>query len=111
MKKISSLLFLSVVTSCGLAPAAWAQNPSYVTESVTAIGTGWNGEGIYITLAAGSNGCSSGQVYFLPLTAAQYKETVALAIAARVNGNALTVFYSGCANNNTAGQLVSVTIN
>ena len=79
-----------------IAPTAYAE--SQTTGHLVRIGTGWGGEGLYLTLDQPTTpACSSGML-FMPTTAAQYKETYAMALEALSLGLAITVYYTPTCN-------------
>jgi hypothetical protein len=63
---------------------------SWVT--ITAISTGWAGEGIYFTVTPVLTPACNGRL-FMPIAATQYKENLALAMLAISQGLTVTVSY------------------
>jgi hypothetical protein len=107
------LLMVSALAWLCLASVADATTVT-VTGDITRIGTGVGGEGLYVTIGGLTSGdapfCSAGFL-FMPTTAAQYKDTVAIVIAVRAQGAPITVYYDNqnCSSGNPAAfNLISV---
>jgi hypothetical protein len=69
-------------------------NPNFTTGTLTAVQSGWGGEGIYLIVTPSpSPACSGGKIY-MPTSALQYKENLALAMLAYAQGSPVTIYYN-----------------
>jgi hypothetical protein len=108
----SKLSFSRLVTAAILAAAfstsATAQTPVGTTGVITSIGSGWGGEGIYITLSPAPSLVCNGRI-LMPTSAIQYKETLALAMLALSQGLTITLSYNTTCDSN--GNVALVLLN
>jgi hypothetical protein len=109
----SKLSFSRLVTAAILAVAfstsATAQTPVGTTGVITSIGSGWGGEGIYITLSPAPSLVCNGRI-LMPTSAIQYKENLALAMLALSQGLTVTLSYNTTCDSNGNVALVSLNV-
>lgn len=105
MKKFG--VCLSILGSIFLflhSPIAFAQTIG-ITGTIATIETGWTGEGIYIVLnpspntntATNNPACSDTRI-FMPANAPQYKDNLAILLAARSLNADVLIYYSTTCN-------------
>jgi hypothetical protein len=104
-----SRLVVSAILAVAFSASAVAQTPVSTTGMITSIQSGWGGEGIYITLSPTPSPVCNGKL-FMPTSAIQYKENLALAMMALSQGLTVTIYYNTTCNSNGDVALVSVTV-
>ncbi len=83
-------------------------NPNSTTGTLSSIGSGWGGEGIYLTITPALSACS-GRV-FMATSAIQYKENLALAMFAMAQSLPITIYYSATCDASGDLDFVSMVI-
>jgi hypothetical protein len=84
-------------------------NPNATTGTLVSVESGWGGEGIYLVVTPAISPACNGKVY-MPTTATQYKENLALAMLALAQGMQVTIFYSATCDANGFADFVSLSI-
>ena len=88
-----SRLVAAAILAVAFSTSATAQTPVGTTGVITSIESGWGGEGIYITLSPAPSPACNGRL-FMPTSAIQYKENLALAMLALSQGLTMTIYYN-----------------
>ena len=115
MKRRAAMCLTWATAFAVVAPvAAGAANPISSTGTVTELQTGWYGEGIYITLSPTPSNlvCPSDTRIFMPMTAPQYKDNLAILLIARAQNMTVSISYNTTCNtppNGTGYGFVSIT--
>jgi len=104
-----SRLVAAAILVVTFSTSATAQTPIGTTGTITSIQSGWGGEGIYITLSPAPSPVCNGKL-FMPTSAIQYKENLALAMMALSQGLTVTIYYNTTCNSNGDVALVSVAV-
>lgn len=90
------IAFLVAFLVCG---QAFAVPYSIGGQAITALSTGWSGEGLYVdtqgTLPAGAN-CGDGNRFIIDPAAPMEKEMVSLLLVALQNKMPATLYVDGC---------------
>jgi hypothetical protein len=104
-----SRLVAAAILAVAFATSATAQTPVGTTGTITSIGSGWGGEGIYIILSPAPSPVCNGRL-FMPTSAIQYKENLALAMLALSQGLTITIYYNTTCDSNGNVALVSLNV-
>jgi hypothetical protein len=93
---------------------AHAANPISSTGTITELQTGWFGEGIYITISPQPKTpvCPQDNRIFMPTTAPQYKDNLAILLILRNQQTPVSISYNTTCNtppNGTGLGFVSIT--
>jgi hypothetical protein len=105
-----SRLAAAAILTVAFSTSATAQTPVGTTGMITSIGSGWGGEGIYITLSPTPSPVCNGKL-FMPTSAIQYKENLALVMMALSQGLTVTIYYNTTCNSNGDEAFVSLVVN
>jgi hypothetical protein len=106
---VGALLLLGLVGGSAAGP------PFFATRGkLTRVGTGWAGEGLYLTLDVvmqdAKPPCVGARSAFMALAAPQYRETNAIVLLALAQARPITVYYDdGCWGTETV-KLAAVSI-
>jgi hypothetical protein len=106
---LGAILLLALVGGSEAGP------PFFATRGkLTRVGTGWAGEGLYLTLDVVMQDarppCVGARSAFMALGAPQYRETNAIVLLALAQARPITVYYDdGCWGNETV-KLAAVSI-
>jgi hypothetical protein len=84
-------------------------NPNSTTGTLTTIETGWGGEGIYLIISPTPSPICNGRI-FMPISANQYKENLAIAMLAYAQGLPATVYYNSACDANGNVAFISLTV-
>jgi hypothetical protein len=94
-----SLRLLLAATLLGCFSAASKAGPPWyaTTGKLTRIGTGWNSEGLYLTLDVDTvnNSCNGKSTLFMERDHPQYRETLSIALLSLGQARPLDVYYDG----------------
>ena len=104
-----SELIAATILAVTFSTSASAQTPVTTTGMITSISSGWGGEGIYLTLSPAPSPACNGRI-FMPTTAIQYKENLALAMLALSQGLTVTVSYNTTCDSNGNVAWVSLIV-
>ncbi len=102
-------LVAATILAVAFSTSATAQTPVGTTGMITSIESGWGGEGIYIVLSPAPSPVCNGKL-FMPTSAIQYKENLALAMLALSQGIAITIYYNTACDSNGNVALVSLSV-
>ena len=102
-------LVFAAILAVAFSSSATAQTPVGTTGMITSIGSGWGGEGIYIALSPAPSPVCNGRI-FMPTSAIQYKENLALAMLALSQGLTITIYYNTTCDGNGNVALVSLNV-
>ena len=106
---------LGAMVLLAMVGASEAGPPFYATRGkLTRVGTGWAGEGLYLTLDVvmqdAKPPCVNARSAFMAIAAPQYRETNAIVLLALAQARPITVYYdAGCWGNETV-KLAAVSI-
>lgn len=111
--------YFAICLTCAAALAvvgpvvAHAANPNSSTGTITELQTGWFGEGIYITISPTPKNpvCQDSRI-FMPTTAPQYKDNLAMLLIVRDQKIPVSISYNATCNtppNGNAYGFVSIT--
>ena len=90
MKKIGKTFLIALLLDILSANAAIVG----VTGNITRIGTGWNGDGLYLSINQSiTTSCPGSYMIFMPVSAPQYRETVSIALSAQAQNKPITIYY------------------
>ena len=104
-----SWLVAAAILAIAFSTSATAQTPVGTSGTITSIGSGWGGEGIYIILSPAPSPVCNGRL-FMPTSAIQYKENLALAMLALSQGLTITIYYNTTCDSNGNISLVSLSV-
>jgi hypothetical protein len=107
-KKLVGGVFILTMLAMSASTEADAA-PNFTTGTLTSIGSGWGGEGIYMFVSPAISPACNGAVY-MSTSAIQYKENLALAMLALSQSLRITIYYSATCNASGSVDLVSLTI-
>jgi hypothetical protein len=99
---VSTMLALAVPTEADA-------NPNFTTGTLTAIQSGWSGEGIYMIVAPAPSPACNGRIC-MPTSAIQYKENLSLAMLALSQSLPVTIYYSATCDASGFLDFVSLSI-
>jgi hypothetical protein len=104
-----SRLVVAAILAVAFSTSATAQTPVGTTGMITSVGSGWGGEGIYMSLSSAPSPVCNGRI-FMPTSAIQYKENLALAMLALSQGLTVTIYYNTTCNSNGDEAFVSLVV-
>lgn len=101
LEAVRNKLSRSLIFGTALLVVGFSANAAIVAlpGKITRLATGWNGEGIFIALDVpiASPCAGNTQLLYMPITAVQYKEVFAIALAARAQNKVITAYYDSAA--------------
>lgn len=115
MRHRTAVRLLSLGVLLGLAATSAAGPPWFVTVGkITRVGTGYTGEGLYVTLDVpmqnAAPGCAQARTAFMPADATQYRETNAIVMLALAQARPISLFYDTTCHDPVAVVLAAVAI-
>lgn len=108
MKCLFGRLVLTMMLAFAVSTDADA-NPNSTTGTLTTIETGWGGEGIYLIISPAPSPTCNGKI-FMPISANQYKENLAIAMLAYAQGLPVTIYYNAACDANGSVAFVSLVV-
>ena len=86
-----------------------AADPNFTVGALTSIESGWGGEGIYMIVTPAPSPACNGKI-FMPTSAIQYKENLALAMLALSQSLPVAIYYGATCDANGSLDFVSLSI-